>query len=567
MAGSRQQTMPPQSAPPGTGASEHPHVQVSDDNAAGDNAPVEADDDAPVEEETAILEQNTVRWLGSFGFSLCVHLTLIVILASIFLTQHEVERILSIYNADNVAPHADAEESIELDMVELTTTLEQDPEPVIDPTIPAPEITTEIDQLALLPTVDDILETTADDALAAIKLQTGPLTRLSGRSEAARAALVRSGGGTPASEEAVELGLKWLATHQQPDGSWSFDHRTNDVSCLRECTEPGHISNCKTGATAMALLCFLGAGYGHTDGKYQEVVAGGLNFLMSVMRVNANGGNGGDVSGEAGYKSMYVQGLSAIALCEAYAMTKASKNQSKERSRRSAARDLKNGKGQSRKPVQVSRRTLGDAAQYAIDYIVWAQDPSGGGWRYWPREAGDTSVMGWQLMALQSARFGKLRMDRSVFKKASRFLDSAQADKGARYGYTGPDRNRASTTAVGLLCRMYLGWKREKKALERGVEYLSTIGPADDDMYYNYYATQVLHHWGGSHWSVWNTEMREQLVGSQLKKGHAAGSWDVRDEHGSSGGRLYMTALCIMTLEVYYRYMPLYDRSAIEDDP
>ena len=80
-------------------------------------------------------------------------------------------------------------------------------------------------------------------------------------------------------------------------------------------------------------------------------------------------------------------------------------------------------------------------------------------------------------------------------------------------------------------------------------------------MYYNYYATQVLHHWGGEEWENWNKVMREQLVKSQRRKGHAAGSWDVADSHGRSGGRLYMTSLCVMTLEVYYRHLPLYQQA------
>jgi hypothetical protein len=83
-------------------------------------------------------------------------------------------------------------------------------------------------------------------------------------------------------------------------------------------------------------------------------------------------------------------------------------------------------------------------------------------------------------------------------------------------------------------------------------------------MYYNYYATQVLHHWGGPEWDRWNNTMREHLVRSQIRLGHAAGSWDVADRHGIMGGRLYMTSLALLTLEVYYRHLPLYQRDRIE---
>jgi hypothetical protein len=60
--------------------------------------------------------------------------------------------------------------------------------------------------------------------------------------------------------------------------------------------------------------------------------------------------------------------------------------------------------------------------------------------------------------------------------------------------------------------------------------------------------------------------MRDKLVASQEKSGHMAGSWYWRDNHGAdAGGRLYITCMATMMLEVYYRYMPLYGDKAEED--
>jgi hypothetical protein len=117
-----------------------------------------------------------------------------------------------------------------------------------------------------------------------------------------------------------------------------------------------------------------------------------------------------------------------------------------------------------------------------------------------------------------------------------------------------------SMTAVGLLCRIYLGWKRENPALKAGVEHLSKVGPQPGRIYHNYYATQVLHHWGGDLWDQWNLRMRDELVSTQVKSGPGAGSWDFRDDHGSQAGRLYQTTLSLLTLEVYYRHLPIYQR-------
>ncbi|MGB0741990.1 MAG: hypothetical protein ACPGXX_18105, partial [Planctomycetaceae bacterium] len=196
----------------------------------------------------------------------------------------------------------------------------------------------------------------------------------------------------------------------------------------------------------------------------------------------------------------------------------------------------------------------------AIRFIERAQDSIGGGWRYRPNEPGDTSVTGWQIMALQSAKARRISVRSSTMRDARLFLDSVESEDGARYGYTRRGGATTTMTAVGLLCRMYMGWKRDRPELEAGVRYLAEAGPSRANIYYNYYATQVLHHWGGELWDKWNLRMREQLVSTQLKDGPGAGSWNVTDPHGSGGGRIYQTALSIMTLEVYYRHLPLYKR-------
>lgn len=338
---------------------------------------------------------------------------------------------------------------------------------------------------------------------------------LAGRTPEARARLVQQRGGSAASEEAVRRGLRWLAAHQRDDGSWRFNH--HGPQCPGLCGDVGTVAS-TTGATALALLPFLGAGHTHTAGEYQHVVEQGLYYLGSRMLATPHG-----VDLQEG--TMYAQGLASIVLCEAYAMT--------------------------------DDRTMEKPAQRAIDFILYAQDPEGGGWRYFPGQPGDTTVLGWQLMALKSADMAYLLVPPQRFELAGRFLDSVAAEDGALYGYL--DRQpRDTTTAVGLLCRMYLGWPREYTPLKRGIEHLSRLGPSRDNMYYNYYATQVLHHWDGPEWKRWNEAMRDYLVETQARDGHEAGSWHFDDEKTRSGGRLYNTAMAIMTLEVYYRYLPLY---------
>ncbi len=348
--------------------------------------------------------------------------------------------------------------------------------------------------------------------------------------------MVREEGGTPGSEAAVKHALFWLAEHQNYDGSWTFEHQKSP-RCRGACNDPGFTPG-KIAATALALLPFLGNGQTQQQGDYKRQVELALRFLVRSMQMRGGLGSLLEDGGQ-----MYGHGMASIALCEAYGMT--------------------------------HDKFLAVPAQASINFIAEAQDPLGGGWRYLPRQPGDTSVLGWQLMALKSAQMAYLRVPHDTMRKAGYFLDQVQSDRGAVYGYQGPERGRPATTAIGLLCRMYLGWTNSQTPLQRGVRMLSVMGPSTDktqlrdSMYYNYYATQVMHHWGGSEWRRWNEVMREHLIHTQATKGHETGSWFFQgnDQGTGAGGRLYCTAMAAMTLEVYYRHMPLYRPQSVTPMP
>jgi hypothetical protein len=271
----------------------------------------------------------------------------------------------------------------------------------------------------------------------------------------------------------------------------------------------------------------LGAGQTHLQGRYTKQVAGGLKYLLSRQ------GAEGDLRG-TGEGRMYAHGQATIVLCEAYALS--------------------------------GDEQLRGAAQRAVEYIVKAQHAEGG-WRYQPGEPGDTSVVGWQLMALRSARMALLDVPEETFERAGKFLDRAQCDPiGGSYAYQPGGPPTATMTAEALLCRQYLGWPQNHAGLRAGSRFLVRNWLPNKDqtnIYYWYYGTQVMHHLGGQRWKAWNVAMRNTLVESQETAGHAAGSWAPRGgaigNHDTQvGGRLYMTSLATCTLEVYYRHLPIY---------
>jgi hypothetical protein len=176
------------------------------------------------------------------------------------------------------------------------------------------------------------------------------------------------------------------------------------------------------------------------------------------------------------------------------------------------------------------------------------------------------------LQALQSGYLAGLSVPRETLYKVGNYLDTVQTQSGAAYGYVSPGGS-ASMTAVGLLCREYLGWGPKNPNLANGVENLKKGSPSkgQGNAYYYYYATQVVHFFGGDDWVAWNLGakgpdgtrkqgMRDILIDTQENgPGPNNGSWTPgNDQTGRGGGRICITCLSLLTLEVYYRHLPLY---------
>src|SRR5262245_44293824 len=333
-----------------------------------------------------------------------------------------------------------------------------------------------------------------------------------GRSGSTREDALRNGGGTGESEAAVTRGLRWIVRNQASDGHWALDGAFQDRGQANDIA-----------GTAFGLLPLLGAGHTHKPAPknpYDKPIEKGLLYLIRKQNKQTGDFGGG----------MYAHGLATIAMTEAYGLSQ---------------------DPQLRRP-----------AQLAVNFIVKAQHGAGG-WRYAPGQAGDTSVVGWQVMALKSAQMAGLDVPENTMKKAPKFLDDVCQTGVEGYCYVGNSGATPTMTAVGLLCRQYLqSWGPKNARMINGVDnFIKKTPPgAQKNMYFYYYATQVMHHFGGQAWKDWNEKMREHLIATQDKGSCPnGGSWDSRGEHHTAG-RLMQTSLCLLTLEVYYRHLPLYYR-------
>ncbi|MBI5359584.1 MAG: HEAT repeat domain-containing protein [Planctomycetes bacterium] len=352
------------------------------------------------------------------------------------------------------------------------------------------------------------------------------------REEDGKAISNRQNNVNPRAQKAIDEALNWLMRHQEKDGYWDcVKYVKNCTDAKKDDTASVKSNQYNVAVTGLALLAFLGAGYTHEPdgkpfglppgGKFKPVVEKGLEWLVSIQEKN---GSFKDLPVKT-TPNMFEQGLAALALCEAYGMTR--------------DKDLK------------------EPAQKAIDFIVSAQNP-GLGWRYTPKSDNDTSVVGWQVFALKSAEVSGLDVPASAIEGASNWLDFVCIEDTGWVGYQQPGVGTSAIAAVGIMCRCLLGWRADSPFLQRSARIVAEDKQWNDkslNYYFVYQATLAMYQMGGKFWGDWNKKMSDYMIGVQIDKGCEKGSWDVDfAEHYKS--RVYTTALSALSLEVPYRYLP-----------
>lgn len=346
----------------------------------------------------------------------------------------------------------------------------------------------------------------------------------------------------------VDRGLDFLRRAQRDDGRWSLGSYPGAAGE----TAPKLASD--TAATGLALLSFLGAGHDHFEGRHRDTVRRGLEFLLAAQKQD------GDLFIPADPLSnscawLYSHGIATMALCEAVGMT---------------GDDI-----------------VRPAAERACRFITASQHPDRGGWRYTPRSDADLSVSGWMLVALRSGQLADVPIDPRTLDGVRSLLDtSAIAPSGvaaknplARFHYNPrkPDQrpsnmSTACMNALGTLMRLHTGWKKTDPQVVANGRTLAALRPSYGtaeqkvrDCYLWYYISQVLVHTGGPDWDSWYGSLDETLAAHQATTGESAGSWDplgpTPDRWGQYGGRVYVTTLHLLTLEVPYRHLPTYSFS------
>lgn len=495
-------------ASPGGGRPQPTGARPIPVRSSADTAIRQLDDDQQGEEEfSSVALKNSPPWLISAAF----HMLLLIILGLLVMSMRDRNQI----QLDFTPVYAEQlGEQLEFDSPFGMDNIDAIEEPIFS--------------ISDLPEVKDPfaapteLEIQPDGSVATSDIEAPSIgLALKGREEGAKKSLLGRYGGTALTEAAVGRGLDWLARNQLKGGSWSLKGPYSGGV-------PADFDN-PVAATAMALLAFQGAGNTHKKGKFRQNVVSGWKWLLNEQD------NKGNFFHEGGFNhKFYTQGMCTIAICELYGMTKDPKYK--------------------------------EAAERAVQYCLDSQSPQGG-WRYAARSDSDVSVTGWIVMALQSARMAGLEVPAENLRRVEGFLDKVAREDGSRYPYQRDGEIKLSMTAEALLCRQYLGWDRDDPRLVAGVEWITSPENLVNynkgrDVYTWYYATQVAHHMEGDYWKRWNAVMRQALPEQQVKRGRENGSWDpeqpTMDQWAPHGGRLYVTALSLYMLQVYYRHLPVY---------
>lgn len=384
-------------------------------------------------------------------------------------------------------------------------------------------------------------------------------THLMKRTLAERRERIAQFGGTVDTENAVEAGLIWLAAHQSPGGLW------NRIDYRKQCP-PGTVCpgwalfrtniELDAGVTGLCVLAFLGAGYTDRVGPHQQTVSKAIEALVRLQ-----GPNGGFSADET--NATYNDSIATLALAEFYALT--------------------------------DDKRLVPTLERAVRRLALAQQPLGG-WDYLPRgDTGrnDTSITAWVVQALQAAAAAGIDVPRETLVRAAlHFARATEADGRVWYADAGTGvklddqtkdismRYGPAMTAAGMTCMQLLGWTIDNPTAVRQRALLLADPPSVTmmqrgdrtelhDYYYWYYGTLAAFQVGGETWERWNGALRDATLPLQnrettadRKKKHIFGSWPAYGQGwgkwGRSGGRVYATAISVLTLEIYYRHSPLF---------
>jgi hypothetical protein len=334
-------------------------------------------------------------------------------------------------------------------------------------------------------------------------------------------------------EKAIEAALDWLSRHQSKNGGWSaekFSVRCKEGETCKN--DHGASPYFNIAITGLAISAFVNHRDTHKTGNFKETVQAGLDYLLKEQDSEGWIGKSGET-----HEWIYNHAFATMALCEAYAATEDTK--------------------------------FKEPCEKAVECILKAQN-QGSAWRYEPAGGdNDTSVTGCVLLALKCAKTAGINVPQNVYDGAIKWFDRCTDPTTGRVGYQKPGdlgsvirgvneqyEKLPTMTAVAITSRIFCGQSPSDPVVEKSADFLMKFLPIWDnkgmkvDMYYWYWGTYAMYHYGKDDWKKWYDVTKKALLEHQCKEGCARGSWDPIGKWDMVGGRVCSTALATLTLEI-----------------
>ena len=336
-------------------------------------------------------------------------------------------------------------------------------------------------------------------------------------------------------DEAIDGGLLYLSRTQTTDGSWP-------ANAGAEWIRPGpNLPAQRVGGdmavTALAVMAFLSAGHVPGEGRYGEIVANGIRYVVNNQQTN-----GLLAPKQAGGTEMYYHGICALMLAEVAGMTEAREAEELKRRLESAIAIILAGQ----------RKGTG-----------FGQDRERGGWRYTVTGLdADLSVTGWQVLALRAAKNVGSDIPHERILAANDYVKRCFEARSGGFTYTTYGSVTVPCTGVGILC-LELGGKDSHQSPEalKAAGYLlkNPLSPFQKHFFYGvYYTSQAMFQLGDNYWRSYRDDLHKLLL--RTNSPNANGSWSGRGFDDLRYGPAYCTAMAVLALTVEYRYLPIYQR-------
>lgn len=307
---------------------------------------------------------------------------------------------------------------------------------------------------------------------------------------------------TPAAQEAIQKGIKWLIENQNPDGSWGCEKNQPPSFAL----------------TSLSTLALLASGSSADRGPYQKPIQRALKWVeenrmksgfMSMFDSTAMG-------------EVYEHAAGTLLMAHLYGMSR-------------------DKGGDNKDPDARLKATL----ERALKILEDRQNDDGGWGGYGGTRSSEIGVTAMAYMAIRAGYSCGLNRDKADLKKLEAYLKNAINDGRSRiYGTSaylrvmyGLGKAKEADAALQQLLKMKLGQEHGRMS-----EW--------DYMAAHYSVGALIHDEKSEAWKKWYTYVRDFLVKIQQKDG----SWIVEY---CLHCRVFASSLALLTLQMPGRILPV----------